>query len=128
MLQSYKDLFRTTRLILKKILIWKFPNLQYSYALLKFECDRSWVQSPVKDHVIQKTFKTLPVVPLLSTQHLKGNTGSFSIILAIIPSLSFLLKIDLCQISSLMKYRQSKQTNNIEAGRTISLIHLDIKS
>jgi len=125
MLQSYKDLFRTTGLILKKILIWKFPNLQYSYALLKFECDRSWAQSPIKDHVIQKTFKTLPVVPLLSTQHLNG---SFSIILAIIPSLSFLLKIDLCQISSLMKYRQSKQTNNIEAGRTISLIHLDIKS
>ena len=58
--------------------------------------------------------KMVPVVPLFSTEH--NNTGSFSIKnkqtktnqIAIIPSLRALWKIDLSQISSLVKYCQNK--------------------
>ena len=50
--------------------------------------------------------KMVPVYPLLSTEHLEGNTGSFS--------LRALWKIDSCLISPFVKYHPNKQIPNTQ--------------
>ena len=60
------------------------------------------------DRVIPNTSNMVPVIPLFSTLHLKGNIGSFTNSkIAIIPSLRALWKINLCQICSPVKYRRN---------------------
>jgi len=56
----------------------KFMDCLNSLVVKCVECGRSRVESIVKCCVIRMTLNMVSVVPLFSTQHLKGKTGSIS--------------------------------------------------